>query len=425
MSRIDAIKAARKDGRLADAMQLIVAEANERNGQVSSLLSDQWALTMMQGRHFAPARDVYLLLANKFPDQPNVWRNIGECSEGLGEYEAAKTAYRKAVECFQATPGPDSARAWFGFGSQLFRLGESDLAVSWWRDGLAQDCSSPDAIFQRGHVKLTLGDPTGWQDLAQHTAVQGYAAAVRGHTGKSPEDLPPAWDGKAEGMLLVYGDQGAGDAILFSRYLPQLANPYYLVVGQPLRALLDGWTQPPTCDWSVPLTSLPRLLHTTEPVPPQAFHAWRRPRNRTPRVGVCWKGSPVYLNDWDRSCPFDPRPQLADPRWEIYSLQQGIDFHSPDYRWNADYLNNLDAVVTVDTSTAHLAGMMGVPTILLAQSQPFWCWGFEGESSPWYPSVTIVRRATVEAWPDALDRAKRHIETMLATVPPPTTPWTL
>lgn len=411
---LQAIQDARKAGDFPTAQRLILAEAQRNGGKVSSLLGDQLALLHMASGHYAEARDLFLLIAAKFPDQPALWRNIGECSEVLGEYEVARHAFRQCIEAHHGRPDvKDAARGYFGMGSVLYRLGDPVGGESWWRDGLERACDSADAIFQRAAVRLTLGEyEQGWQDFEARRTMQGFRSSVRGH-GQDPTRLPPDWDGVSDGRVLVYADQGAGDALLFSRWLRFMPCDYVLAVGAPLRRILDGFAVPPRCTHSAPLSSLPRLLAQPGPIPPHHGAAWKAPRNSKPRIGVCWKGATSYKNDRDRSCPADFRPALADPRWELVSLQQGEGAQFRDYQENAEFLNTLDAVVSVDTSTVHLAGMLNVPTVLIAQAQPFWCWGVRGETSSWYPSVRIVRRRHVWAWPDALAQAKDTLSRIL------------
>lgn len=373
----------------------------------------QHADHLLAARKFREARDAYLLLAADLPHGALFWFHVARCSEVLGEYDAAKASYQQAIDAHRQHDQPDPARSYFGYGSCLFRLGNPTGALEWWRDGLTQRCDTPGAITERSQILLTLGEyERGWQDFEARRTLPTYHASVKGH-GVTPKRLEPEWDGKAEGPVRVYADQGAGDAILFSRWLEQMPTSHYLQAGPPLRKLLNGFAAPPRCEWAIPLSSLPLILRAPHPIPPHCPSPWARPKNPKPRVGICWQGSNAYLNDRDRSCPVDPRPQLASSSWDLYSLQQGIDFHSPDYAWNADYLRLLDLVITVDTSTAHLAGTMGVPTILIAQAQPFWCWGIDQKRSPWYPSVRIVRRNTVHDWESAWAKAKDLIPEML------------
>lgn len=421
VSPIDAIKSARQAGKLDEAQRLITAEIKKAGGKVSSLLTDQLALLHMAAYNWTEARDLFLLIASKFPDQPLVWRNIGQCSEIMGEYEVAREAFRESVRCFQATPGPDSARAWFGLGNQLFRLGMPDVGESWWREGLTQDCSSADAIYQRSMVKLALGMyADGWRDFEARKQLRGYhdGIAARGGVPNLPE-----WDGEQYGLVRCVMSQGAGDVIQFARYLPlvmeRACSTPLVDAGAPLAGFIDAETRAWTTDGDVPaqftmhLDSAPLLLRRPEPIPPHCANPWRRPNNPIPRIGICWKGSDKHLNDKDRSSPGDPRPLLASDRWELVSLQVGHDFAPRDYQETAEVMRTLDAVVTVDTSVVHVAGTLGVPTVCIPPAAPEWRWGVRGERSEWYPSVRLVRRTDVYSWPEAWNRAKRTLEGML------------
>jgi tetratricopeptide (TPR) repeat protein len=416
----DAIKSARQSGNYPEAQRLIYAEIQRNAGKVSSGLADQLALLHMAAYNWSEARDLFLLIAARFPDNARVWRNIGQCSEIMGDYDTARDAFRESVQCFQAKPGPDSARAWFGLGAQLFRLGMPEIGEAWWREGLTKDATSSDAIYQRAQVKLALGMyEEGWQDFEARKQLRGYNDGIVARGG-----LPnlPEWDGKSRGLVRCVMSQGAGDVVMLSRYLPLIEQasgyPPMIHGGKPLQPWLDAsfdLSDNAACDphdFVAHLDSMPLLLRRPEPIPPHCTNPWRRPRNPLPRIGICWKGSPKHLNDKDRSSPGDPRPLLASEKWELVSLQHGHDFAPKDYQETAELMRTLDAVVTVDTSVVHVAGTLGVPTICIPPSCPEWRWGIRGETTPWYPSVTMVRRTRHDAWGEAWSRAKRKLEEM-------------
>jgi ADP-heptose:LPS heptosyltransferase len=81
-----------------------------------------------------------------------------------------------------------------------------------------------------------------------------------------------------------------------------------------------------------------------------------------------------------------------------------------DFADTAALLKQLDALVCVDTAVAHLAGTLGLPTILLLPHCPDWRWGAMGESTSWYPSMRLVRQTRAGVWDDALSRAKELLE---------------
>jgi ADP-heptose:LPS heptosyltransferase len=75
----------------------------------------------------------------------------------------------------------------------------------------------------------------------------------------------------------------------------------------------------------------------------------------------------------------------------------------------AALMAELDAVVTIDTAFSHLAGALGVPTLLLLPEAPDWRWWLQPETSPWYPSVRLFRQASAPRWDDAVGRVARAL----------------
>jgi hypothetical protein len=180
-----------------------------------------------------------------------------------------------------------------------------------------------------------------------------------------------------------------------------------------LRALLGHDGRPDKADYCVDIESLPLVLGMPEPIAPHCPAPWERPKNAMPRIGVCWQGASQHLNDRDRSCPFDPRPRLASKQWDLVSLQVGHGFQPKDYGATAAVLRGLAAVVSVDTSAVHVAGTLGVPTVLIPPAAPEWRWGVTGETTAWYPSVRVVRRRDVFDWGHAWAQATTTLEGML------------
>jgi hypothetical protein len=67
-------------------------------------------------------------------------------------------------------------------------------------------------------------------------------------------------------------------------------------------------------------------------------------------------------------------------------------------------LENIERLVTVDTSVAHLAGAMGRPVWIMLPRAPDWRWLLEREDSPWYPTVRLFRQTQVRHWADVAQR---------------------
>ncbi|MEP6834009.1 MAG: tetratricopeptide repeat-containing glycosyltransferase family protein [Gemmatimonas sp.] len=311
------------------------------------------------------------------------------------------------------------------------------------------------ARWQRGMLRLTIGDwAGGWTDHEARRTLPVHEVGV-------PAGIP-AWDGKnANGKtLLLWGEQGLGDQIQGVRFAQLLASLGARVVvrcAPPLKRLfanVDGVAEVfadgevlPSCDAHVPMLSVPFLLKLFDEtsystgsyllpalgttVSSTSRHQFRDPHqlfHRT-RVGFAWAGSPGHVNDQLRSLPTSQLAPLLDGvsvQW--ISLQVGpraADLHllpphvrgavvdvAPtltDFIDTAHVICALDRVVTVDTSIAHIAGALGVPTLLLIPFVPDWRWQLVREDTPWYRSVTIIRQPSAGDWAGAITRARREI----------------
>jgi len=123
----------------------------------------------------------------------------------------------------------------------------------------------------------------------------------------------------------------------------------------------------------------------------------------------------IHRNDRRRSLPLAalaPLFSLPGTRW--HSLQKGpatsqlAQVHEArdivplapdaDFAHTAALVDLLDAVVTVDTSIAHLAGALGKPSYVLLPFAPDWRWGIAGSRTPWYPTARLFRQPSIGDW---------------------------
>ena len=311
------------------------------------------------------------------------------------------------------------------------------------------------ARWHRGLLRLTMGDLAGgWSDHeARRTLPQ--------HLVNVPSGMA-AWNGKnpAGKTLLLWGEQGLGDQIQGVRFAATLASlgARVMVRCAPtlthLFANVEGAVQVladdepvPQCDAHVPMLSIPFLLklfdetsygagrylqHSLDAASPavprvqstQSSHS----SNRT-RVGFAWAGSPGHTNDHLRSLPVSQLTPLLDGvsvQW--ISLQVGtraaelkflpqhllrdvVDVASTliNFADTAHVICALDRVVTVDTSVAHVAGALGVPTLLLLPFVPDWRWQLAREDSPWYKSIRVIRQPSPGDWASVVHRVHREL----------------
>jgi Flp pilus assembly protein TadD len=244
------------------------------------------------------------------------------------------------------------------------------------------------------------------------------------------------WHGEPlEGQTIaVVMEQGLGDLFHFVRYVRRLeargparvvvecpASTVSLLVASGFDAVPVG--QLPPTDWAVPLLSLPHRLGSdadvaSELVPylhtgTSTFH--RPIYDGHPRVGLVYKGNPAFLSTRLRDLQAaDLFAVLGIPEihWVWLQFGEALPVTTPslaeapplaaDWLDTARRLESLDAVVSVDTAVAHLAGAMGVRTFMLTPHAPDWRWGLGSVASAWYPSVTLVRQLAPADWSGAI-----------------------
>ena len=388
------------------------------------------------------------------PGPAPAWFNRGNALREIGRLPEALASFEAAIK-----RDPNVAAQWSNAGRILHEEARLDEAVAHFDRALALVPGNGDVLVNRALSRLLLGDYTG--GLADYEA--------RYHADQSrvvmPDDFEcPVWQGEdlTGKTIIAHAEQGLGDAIQFVRLAPLLrARGARVVLGtpgklvrlfQPFAAELDIRAQSlpgERFDYSVPLMSLPHRLGLTPANIPQGgpylaaepgiAAQWRaRIGAQGFRVGIVWQGNPRGVIDQGRSLPLAMLAPLADiPDIRLISLQKahgldqlktlpagmtvetlGEDFDSgPDaFIDTAAVMAGLDLVVTTDTSTAHLAGALGVPTLAMLKFVPDWRWGISGETTPWYPSLTLVRQPARGDWVGAVARLVDHVARRRETV---------
>jgi len=268
----------------------------------------------------------------------------------------------------------------------------------------------------------------------------------------------PLWKGEPlEGSrILLYCEQGMGDTLQFVRYVPLVAErggKVILEVQPRLHQLLahvpgaaevvgPGETLP-EFDCQCPLLSLPWALGTEltsipASIPyihphPAKVEAWRQrlPGNSL-RIGLVWAGSPLHPHEFWRAIPLEVLAPLTNIEGtSFYSLQMGagtdqlkqlgsraciIDLceEQKDFADTAAIVANLDLVISIDTSVAHLTGAMGQPGWVLLSKSSDWRWLLDREDSPWYPTLRLFRQSTPGNWRDVVARVERELRDLIA-----------
>lgn len=377
-------------------------------------------------------------------DFAEAYHGLGMAMEkqGAGQRDHAIAAFSKAVELNGTLP-----RGHHDLAVALSRAGRTSQAIKAFDAAIALWPEDFEAHYAKAMALLSLGNfQEGWREYEWrwHSDKMGDK---RGFT-------KPRWDGRdpCDKRILLYTEQGFGDAIQFARYVPLLAARGVQVVLEcqpPLQRLFGslagvnavvapGDTAPPH-DLQCPLLSLPGLFGTDlQSIPatvpylkadPVLIERWRQRipnESRSLRVGLAWAGNATHVNDRERSISIS---QLADivkiPGIWACSLQKATsaaglgtaiaDWTSDltDFADTAALIANLDLIISVDTSVAHLGGALGKPVWVLLHYAPDWRWMFDRPDSPWYPTMQLFRQEKMGDWTEPIASIAKRLASMI------------
>lgn len=334
-------------------------------------------------------------------------------------------------------------------GVVLQEMARLDEALASYERAIALKPDYAKAHLNKAYISLLKGDlAKGWELLEwRFTQFQSRFAQPHWTGGQSLE-------GKT---ILVHADEGIGDAIMFARYARPLADlgaRVVLEVQKPIAGLLkslDGAAEViargeprPPFDYHLPMLSLPYALrNTVKTVPkpvsylaadPALVRQWGA-RMAAPKlkVGIAWAGGTHFgktgwgIHNEKRNVPLELLSRILNGvDAEFYSLQVGAEAESElaarvhelwprgnlhnfmgenrDFSDSAAIIDNLDVVVSVDTSVVHVAAALGKPVWVLLGFSHDWRWLQARDDSYWYPSVTLYRQGADLDWTQVLQR---------------------
>ena len=372
------------------------------------------------------------------PAEPEFHNNLGLALAALDRHDEAIAAHRRALAL-----QPDHAGAWTNLGLALTAANALDDAIAAFDRALELAPTLTEARFNRALALLAAGRfAEGFRDYEARLAVPAFADPAWSPT-------VPRWDGSAPRgrTILLVAEQGLGDAIQFARLATTLAARGARVIVQAPRALAallrtvegvagvvaPGEPLPPHDAW-LPLLSLAGALGIDETsiparVPYLTADVARRRELATTlaaqgdvlRAGLAWAGNPRNTNDRRRSAPLAalaPLLSLPGVAWFSLSKDDGEDQMRAvpeaarmvvldarrEFDGTAALVAELDLVVTVDTSIAHLAGALARPTFVLLPFHADWRWRTAREDSDWYPTVRLFRQPTPGDWASVVEK---------------------
>jgi tetratricopeptide (TPR) repeat protein len=371
--------------------------------------------------------------------RPFLFSNIGAAYRKMYRFEQAEQVYRKAQII-----DPANAGGLYNHANLKKETAELDLACAYYRRAIV--VVPKDASYHWNLALALLANgafDAGWDEYEWRWEYSGFPSRRRNFK-------QPLWQGEnfENQVLLVHAEQGMGDHLQFARFIPLIAARGGKVVLEchgPLLKLFEHYSDqvqiverlhpPKHFDLQVPLLSVPRALgvKTLDDLPGEPFLApppdfkfdIPEARDGAFKIGIIWGGNPDFSGDGERSTKLDyflrlleiedvqlfslqkgaREPELADAPSEVVRLSDRIS----DFCDTASIMTQMDLVITTCTSTAHLAGALGVPFWVVLSHNPDWRWLTTREDSPWYPSARLFRQERPGDWDQLFDRVSQAV----------------
>jgi len=382
------------------------------------------------------------------PGYAQAYNNIAAAFYKLGNFDDAIENCHKAIEIKH-----DYAEAYNTLAAAFQSQQKFDEAIECYDKTIEHAPEYAEAYYSRGMLYLCRGDfAKGWPDYQWRLKTAKTKLTLQNdRTWWQGENF----QGKT---LLVQAEQGFGDSMQFVRYLPlvkerggkvifaekpELVGLFKNLEGVDdlvdIKKVAEGDLD---CDLYVTLLSLPMFFATkTDNIPaaiPYLFAQdskvtyWQNKiKTDAFKVGITWAGNPTHNNDRNRSCTLDNFTQLAKIKnVKLFSLQKGTAIDQindwpadieminlgrefADFTDTAAAIENMDMIISVDTSVIHLAGAMGKNAILLLPQEPDWRWMLDRDDTPWYPTITLLRQKQYGNWNSIFQHAAEQLKILM------------
>jgi tetratricopeptide (TPR) repeat protein len=404
-----------------------------------------WALALLRDGQIERAAEVCAAACQLDPACVEAWHHGALIQRELGAIERARQMFERALAL-----RPEAIEIRSALANTLRDLGRFNEALAQYDAVLARDPRLNEAQLNRAYAKLMTGRlADGWDEYEQRLEFRGVP----------PPPVPlPRWRGEAGARVLVYGEQGLGDEIMFASCLPDLAaraEHVSLACHTRLAALFrrsfPAFEVRPSAEIApaarrascvAAIGSLPAVFRrSAEAFPsragylradPRAVSRWQerlRGAGGRLRVGISWRGGSLRTRGHLRSIAPDEVARLgAVPRVRWLSLQYGnaetecqelaargmpieraVEIEA-DLDACAAAIEALDLVISIDNTVAHLAGAIGKPLWIALPAGPEWRYGLVGDAMPWYPRARLIRQREGEGWRPVLETIHAALE---------------
>lgn len=428
------------EGKYTQAEPLLV-QAQLTNPVNSWVLNGLGIIYRATGRYQA-AEASYRRALEHNPAQANIHSNLANLLMDMDRVEESITTAARAVEL-----EPDSTGYRKNYAYALREAKRFDESIEQLKRCLEKEGDDPNLNFDIAHISLYQ------RNLDEAWRYFNW----RFKTGKMrlPElDTIPRWDGKKDlsgSRFLILGEQGYGDTLLMTRFIPEMARRckelslvcaeilHPLLANQPVRCITEDDIKPEEHDEYIQMMSLPEILEpdwldwpasvpVTVPEASLSKYSWlagHEPGRL--KVGFIWSGSITFQKNAKRAVELERFLDLAarNPQAQFYSFQKGAreaDFktsglapvlplgHSfEDFGDTAAALEHMDLFIMTDSAVAHLCGILGVPVLNLLNYRPYWLYFPEEPTTPLYASMRFIRQTGAGVWDPVFDTTSEII----------------
>jgi tetratricopeptide (TPR) repeat protein len=455
-------------------------------------LNDQFnsGITALNEKRFDDAENIFNALLNLVPDDPGVlyhlgavymhkkfyrlgmflfkkslsfdsdsvlasaaWSNIGYIYREENKVAEARIAFEKAISIFDKNPD-----YFANLGGTYVAKGEPDKAIEILNRAIELNEKHDVARWNRALAYLEKGNyEIGFNEYDFGTRTEDDRKRSYGNP-----DVPE-WDGSPGKVVVVYGEQGMGDEIMFTSLLPEMIKDCKQVIFDAHPRLADifrqsfpklaiygtrkdneiFWLSFHKIDAKIQLGSVAKFYRKKEKdfprdpyliADPKKVLKWAQRLKQLsdkPKIGISWQGGTKKTNLKQRTIPLDLfipifesidadfislqyTPKAPDEVLEFEKKHPFQIHHWPDmiedYDETAALVQNLDLIISVPQTVVHLAGALGVPTFQLTPKQAMWQMGKYGRNMPWYSCVKNFWQDDTESWEIVINDVVKELE---------------
>ncbi len=405
------------------------------------------------------ALDSALKAVSLNPRSSKAQNNLGIIHNRKDQYEEAVAIFRTAIEI-----EPDNAEAYNNMGNAYSGMGSLEQALACHEQAISINPYNPSARNNISLIQLLAGNfHDGWSNFEGR-----FVAAENLLLKHFPGFNAPQWYGEdlASKRILIWGEQGVGDEVLFSSMIPDLIDAGANVVLQSDERLVPLFTRSfpglictsmedfgtadnegLVFDYHTPIGHIGKWVRPDQKsFPDRASYLVADPDlrnqlrdryldggNRT-IIGIAWNSKGPDYGESKSILLAELRFLLESPDITFVDLQYGdtsdertafqketgiqithddrID-QMADLDGFASQVAAMDYVVTISNTTAHFAGALGIPSMVMLGSAPLWYWQLERDDCLWYPTARLFRQAQRSDWSDVVSQIAEALSEML------------